>query len=190
MFLFASIADSPTRHWEVRIDDSLLIGVAEGDKQAFTALYRQAGKSVYAYALSILKNPDDAEDVLQDTFLKIRSAAAHYQPEGKPMAWILAITRNLCLMKLRQQNHLSFYSLDEIPPEPDLGQIEDLEDRLVMRTALRILADDECQIIVLHAVTGWKHREIAQLLNMPVSTVLSKYRRGIKKLKLQLEGKL
>ncbi len=190
MFLFASIADESPRHWEVRIDDSLLIGVAQGDKQAFTTLYRLAGESVYAYALSILKNPTDAEDAMQDTFLKIRSAAALYQPQGKPMAWILTITRNICLMKMRQQRHLSPYGLQDVSTEPDFSQIEDLEDQLVMKTALEVLSEEECQIIILHAVTGWKHREIAQLLHLPVSTVLSKYRRGLKKLKSELEGKL
>lgn len=54
--------------------------------------------------------------------------------------------------------------------------------------ALTALADDERQIVLLHAVTGWKHREIAGLLELPLSTVLSKYRRALLKLKTKLEG--
>ena len=188
MLLFAAIADESTGHREVAIDDSLLIGVAEGDKQAFTELYRMAGQSIYAYALSMLKNPTEAEDVLQDTFLKVRSAAPLYRPMGKPMAWILTITRNVCLMKLRQKKNHSFFPLEGLDEPAELDQIADLEDRLVLRTALRVLGDDECQIIVLHAVTGWKHREIAQQLGIPLSTVLSKYRRGLNKLRTELEG--
>ena len=128
--------------------------------------------------------------MLQDTFLKIRAAASVYTPQGKPMAWILTITKNLCLMKLRRQKHLSLYSLEDTQPEPGFHQIEDLEDRLVLRTALKILTEEECQILVLHAVTGWKHREIARLLQRPTSTVLSKYQRSLKKLRSELEGKL
>ena len=187
MLLFAAIAEDGIRPRELTIDDSLLIGVADGNKQAFTKLYCMAGESVYAYALSILKNPTDAEDVLQDTFLKIRAAAHLYKPMGKPLAWVLTITRNICLMKLRQKKNLSVFPLENVDEPAELNQIADLEDRLVLQTALRTLAEDECQIIILHAVTGWKHREIAQQLGMPLSTVLSKYRRGLKKLQAELE---
>ena len=184
MLIFAAIED--IRKQEA--DDSLLLGVAAGDRQAFTELYRLTAQSIYAYALSVLKNPADAEDALQDTFLKIRSAAPLYQPMGKPMAWILTITRNICLMKLRRQRNLSCVPLDNQASEWD--HITDLEDRLVLRTALTVLSDQECQIIILHAVTGWKHREIARQLGIPLSTVLSKYRRGLKKLQAELEGML
>ena len=190
MIIFASIADDNPRHLEVTVDDSLLIGVSEGNKEAFTALYRITGATVYAYALSILRNPAEAEDAMQDTFLKIRCAAAVYQPRGKAMAWILTITRNVCLMKLRQRNHQSFYSLEDAQTEPDWSPVTDLEDRLVLRSAMQVLSDEECQIVILHAVTGWKHREIAVQLQLPLSTVLSKYRRGLRKLKEELEGKL
>ena len=172
------------------IEDGLLLRIAQGKREAFSALYRLAARPVYAYALSVLKNPQDAEDVLQDTFLKIRSAAGTYVPHGKPMAWIMTITRNLCLMKFRRQKRLSVYPLEETRREVDFSLIENVEDRIVVQTALKILSEEECQIIVLHAVTGWKHREIAGLLDLPLSTVLSKYRRGLKKLKSELEGKL
>ncbi len=190
MLLFASITDNSPSHRKLVVDDALILRVAEGDKEAFTALYKLTGKSVYAYALSILKNPADAEDVLQDTFLKVRSAAALYQSQGKLLAWILTISRNLCLMKLRRQKFLSYQPIEEMSLESSINHIDDLEDQLVLKTALEILSDDECQIITLHAITGWKHREIAKLLHLPVSTVLSKYRRGLKKLKTELEGKL
>ena len=190
MLLFAAISDDCIRQREVAVDDSLLIGVAEGNKDAFTALYRIAGHSIYAYSLSILKNPHEAEDAMQDTFLKIRSAAPLYRPQGKPMAWIFTITRNICLMKLRQQKNISMFPLDSMLEQPSEDHITDVEDRLVIQTAFRILSDEECQIIFLHAVTGWKHKEIAEQLRMPLSTVLSKYHRGLKKLKLELEGML
>ena len=190
MLLFAAVAESGTQSGKVHIDESLLIGIAEGNRQAFEVLYEKTRKSIYAYALSILKNPADAEDVMQDTYLKIRSAAHLYRPEGKPLAWMFTITRNICLMRIRQQKHLSLYSYEEAPPEADFLQIDNLEDRIVMQTALKVLKDEECQIIILHAVTGLKHREISSLLQIPLSTVLSKYNRGLKKLKSELEGKL
>ena len=56
------------------------------------------------------------------------------------------------------------------------------EDRLVLESLLSLLGEQERQIVTLHALTGLKHREIAQLLGLPLSTVLSKYHRGMKKL--------
>ena len=190
MILFAAVTGFGPDPHPPAVGDSLLLGVAEGDRDSFTALYELAGQAVYAYALSILRNPTEAEDAMQDTFLKVRSAAALYRPDGKPMAWILTITRNVCLMKLRQQKHLSFYAPEDAPEIPDWSPVTDLEDRMVLQSAMSMLSGEECQIIILHAVTGWKHREIAAQLQLPLSTVLSKYRRGLKKLKAELEGAL
>ena len=62
------------------------------------------------------------------------------------------------------------------------------EDRTVLTAALSALSEEERQIIMLHVTAGLKHREIAQLLELPLSTVLSKYRRALSKLKQKLEG--
>lgn len=61
---------------------------------------------------------------------------------------------------------------------------------MVLETAFQVLSREECQIIVLHAVSGLKHREISEVLQIPLSTVLSKYNRGIKKLRKQLEERI
>ena len=190
MLLLAYTTDNMLKLREAAIEDSLIVGIAEGDKDSFTSLYKLSGRTVYAYALSILKNTAEAEDVLQDTFLKIRSSAHLYVPQGKPMAWILTITKNVCLMRLRRQQNISFFPLENLDESAMLKEITDLEDRIVLKSALHILSPEECQIIILHSVTGCKHSEIAALLEMPVSTVLSKYHRGLKKLKAELEGKL
>ena len=63
------------------------------------------------------------------------------------------------------------------------------EDRVVLEAALRLLTGEERRIVMLHAVAGLKHRETAELLELPLSTVLSKYRRALKKLKWGLEEK-
>ena len=61
---------------------------------------------------------------------------------------------------------------------------------MVLKTAFELLSEEECRIIILHAVSGMRHREIGELLQLPVSTVLSKYNRGLKKLRRELEEKL
>ncbi len=84
--------------------DSLIGKVASGSSDALSNLYRQTRVSVYAFALSIVKHPQDAEDVLQDTYIHIWNGAGSYQSHGKPMAWILTIARNLCRKRLQVSN--------------------------------------------------------------------------------------
>ena len=68
---------------------------------------------------------------------------------------------------------------------PDSGDISTQEARLVLAEYMKRLSDVERQIVVLHAVAGFKHREIAEMLELPLSNVLSKYNRALKKLKTQ-----
>lgn len=168
--------------------DGLLSGVAAGDREALARLYRRTRTAVYGLALSYVKNAYDAQDVTQDTYVRVWESAHQYRPQGSPMAWLLAVARNLTLMKLRQgmrQGELSQEEWDAIPLE---GPAVTPEDRLVLQTALVALTEEERQVVVLHAVTGLKHREIAALLQLPLATVLSKYHRALKKLRVQLEG--
>ena len=163
--------------------ESCIAKIAGGDQDALTLLYQQSSAAVYGFALSILKNKQDAEDVLQDAYIQIWNAAGSYTPNGKPLAWIFTITRNLALMRIREQSRTvaiapeSWQSI--FADEPAVNH----EDRLMLASLLGTLSDDERQIVILHAMTGLKHREIAELLNLRLPTVLSKYNRALKKLR-------
>lgn len=170
------------------IDDSLLYQVAGGDREAFARLYRNTKSSVYGFALSILKNRQDAEDIMQDTYLQIQVNAPHYQGQGKPMAWILTIVRNLCLMKIRESKKVVDLPELEWEKMQGSGGMEGKEDSMLLKAAMTVLTDQERMIISLHALSGCRHREIAEILQLPLPTVLSKYHRGLKKMRKQLEG--
>lgn len=168
--------------------ERLLSGVAAGDRQALAQLYHRTRTAVYGLALSYLKNAHDAQDVAQDTFVRVWDTAGQYRPQGSPMGWLLTVCRNLALMKLRQgarQGELSDAEWDAIPAETTGLS---LEDRELLQTALASLEEQERRIVVLHAVSGLKHREIAALLELPLATVLSKYHRALKKLRVCLKG--
>ena len=119
--------------------DSLLYGISNGDKKCLEQLYQVTHTSVYSFALSVLKNHHDAEDVLHDCYVAVWNGAESYVSRGKPMAWIIQ------------------------------------------------LSDEERQIVMLHAAVGFKHREIARIMELPLSTVLSKYARALKRLKQYLQ---
>lgn len=83
--------------------DKLIFQAAAGNMDALGALYDATNVSVYGFILSILKNTHDAEDVLQDCYVSVYSSGGGYCSEGKPLAWIMGIARNLCLYKLRER---------------------------------------------------------------------------------------
>ena len=167
--------------------DGWLSKIASHDMEALSELYYSTSATVYAFALSILKNTQDAEDVLHDCYVNIFFAASTYRSAGKPLAWIMTITRNLCLQKFRVRQKI------ENPPPEDwesyLAAQTNIspEDKLVLEECMNRLSDEERQIVLLHAVNGFKHREIADILSLPLPTVLSKYSRALKKLKQYLK---
>lgn len=168
-------------------DDTLIGRIADEDMEAFRQLYEITSGSIYGFALSITQNAQDAEDVLQDTFLTVHKAAASYRPMGKPMAWILTIARNHALMRIRSNSKTT--GLDDLQPESNeaLMQIESAENRMLIECLMTTLDSEERQIVMLHTAPGLKNREIATLLELPLNTVLSKYHRAIKKLRIKAE---
>lgn len=169
--------------------DEVLKRLARGDKTALEELYHETKTAIYGFSLTITKNPADSEDVLQETYLKIWANADRYTAKGTPMSWILMIAKNLSLMKLREKKRHQDLEPEEWDMEfhiPDSAG--NVEDRQLLEAALNLLTLEEREIILLHAVSGLKHREIAELLDMPLATVLSKYHRGLKKLRKYVEG--
>ena len=177
-----------TEYPKARLDqrrvEAFIIAAAEGNTEALAELYEHTKSAVYGFALSMLRNRHDAEDVLQETFIRAYSAAAGYEPMGKPMAWIFTIARNLAMMKLRERSRTA--EVDELSafeaPEEGLSR----EERIALNAAVDSLGAEEGQIVMLHAISGLRHREIAELMELPLPTVLSKYHRALKKLKHML----
>ena len=167
--------------------EELILRVAAGEQQALEELYRRTRGAVYAVALSLLRNAHDAQDVAQDAFVRVWEGAAQYRPQGSPMAWLLTVARNLARMKLRQGARQAELSDEEWEAIPADSPAVTPEDRELLQGALASLEDQERQVVLLHAVTGLKHREIAQLMEMPLATVLSKYHRALKKLRATLK---
>lgn len=192
MILFCLIPEEQNENQRLGqiVKEELFIQIAEGDMQALETMYYQTYKAVYGFILSILKNQYDAEDILQETYIKIKTGAHLYKPQGKPLAWIFTIARNLSYMKIRKDKNTQTSPYEELENMLDFSAVEDKENKLLLEAAFSILGDEERQIIILHANTGMKHREIAALLKLPLSTVLSKYNRGMNKLRNYIEGRM
>ena len=153
--------------------------IAQGDRDCLEKLYHATRPAVYAYALSITKSPFDAEDVLHDCYITIWNRASGYRSQEKAMAWIMTITRNLCYKLLQNQKRYLTLENDDFLGKNDA----DPDDRLLVRQCMTKLTEEERQIVILHAVAGCRHWEIAQMLKLKTGTVLSKYHRAIQKLR-------
>lgn len=160
--------------------EALIARLSQGETAAMGPIYDMTSSAVYAYALAMLKHSFDAEDVLHDCYLRLYAASGSYRPQGKPMAYLITIARNLCIDRLQERSRHT-----ELPEEDweRLLQVDYMPDNLQAAEWLQILKEEDRQIVVLHAVTGLKHREIAQLMGLPLATVLSKYARAMKKLR-------
>ena len=163
-----------------------LTDIAKGKTNAMEDLYYATNTEIYSYALFVLKNTSDAQDVLQDTYISIYKGLGTYKSRGKPMAWIMTIVRNLCIQKMHQRQQSLQITEEEWEMHAGETMGLPLEENAAVRECLTKLNEQERQIVVLHVVSGFRHREIAEMLGMPLSTVLSKYNRAIKKLKQYL----
>lgn len=186
MLIFASTFAIKREAEDVQLD-MLIQEISAGNQAALEQLYQYTHSSIYGFALSILKNSHDAEDALHDCYITVWHGAVNYRSQGKPLAWLMTITKNLCLQQLRKSQKTTDLS-DENRERYFADRAElTADDRIVLSTCMEYLSDQERQIVMLHAISGFKHREIADLLELPLSTVLSKYSRAIRRLKKYLQ---
>ena len=117
---------------------------------------------------------------------EIDAMSVLYDRGGRPLSWILTMTRNLCLMQLRRKSRTEVSAEDLEFPETE-NPFATAEDRMILQTAIRCLEDDERQIVMLHAVAGLKHREIAEQMHISLPAAVSRYHRALQKLQKHLK---
>ena len=86
------------------LDNEHLTNVASGDKAVFSELYDLTRTAVYGLALSYMRSAHDAQDITQDTFVRVWESSGKYRQTGSTKSWILTICKNLCLMELRKSS--------------------------------------------------------------------------------------
>ncbi|MBE5958319.1 MAG: RNA polymerase sigma factor [Lachnospiraceae bacterium] len=177
-----------TKGNKTKIDENLFKRIADGDNEAFSQLYYETYKKLYAFLLSLTKNKEDAEDLLQNTFIRIRNAAHLYKSNGTPMAWMCTIAKNQYLDFVRKYGKYQGVDFELIENTIPCSMVSNVENRMILEQAFKYVGDEERTIVIMHLVNGMKHREISDILGIPLSTVLSKYNRTLKKMKNYIEG--
>ncbi len=151
---------------------------------SLTVIYDCMARQMFALALSILNNYADAEDAMQETFLKVIQSINTYRKNGNARAWLLSITRNTSIDLMRKKKGL--VCIEDITAVSKQSNRNDFADELILDEALLSLRQDDREIIVLKIVSGLKFREISQLVGLPLTTVQKRYQRALKKLETQL----
>jgi RNA polymerase sigma factor (sigma-70 family) len=151
------------------------------DMNDFKQLFDEHKKSVFAMALSILRDFELAEDVLQESFIKLFQHMKH-QEISNVKAWLISVSRNTALdLYRKKKREVTGFADDYFERITYLA--DNPVDRLVLAKYLELLDDEERQIVILKEISGMKHKEIAKILEIPLGTALWKYNRALKKLK-------
>lgn len=164
--------------------EDLLRRVSNGEIEALHEIYKEMRVPVFAVALAILRNHYLAEDIQQETFLRLYDRANQYKMGTNPKAWILSIARNLAYDRLRQtirHNHADLEDSTKADPDPALLRLE-------LTDALGQLEETDRLIIIMHVIAGFKHHEISKELGLPPGTVRWRYRCSLSKLAKSLGG--
>jgi RNA polymerase sigma-70 factor (ECF subfamily) len=165
-------------------DRLLLARCGRGEPEAFDELYRRHGDALYAIAWRMLRSPEEAEDVVQDVFVKLFHAAPKLRVDY-PLAWLRRVTANLCIDRIRRRGRSE---LQLIPDLPLPAARESRGAGFDLQRAVRTLPDRARQIFLLHDVEGFKHREIAEMLEISEGTSKSQLFRARQMLRDALEG--
>jgi RNA polymerase sigma-70 factor, ECF subfamily len=161
---------------ETPTDGELVRRARRGDESAFGRLVQRYQRPAYAVALSVTGRHEDAEDAAQEAFLVALDRLEECRSPERFGGWLMTIVRNRSKNLVRRE---SLRETDEVPPgarsripTPD-RMAETAELREQLRGALMGLPEMQRQIVLLHDLEGWKHREIADRLDLPCGTVRS-----------------
>lgn len=172
-------------------DESLLAGMADGDQDAAAAFVRRYQARVYGLALTVIGVPAVAEEVAQESFVKAwRHAATYDARRGRVSTWLLTITRNAAVDAVRYRHEDPMdpsLLLALLSPSRSSEPAQDAADTsLVLREALADLPPEQSGPILLMTFSGMTAREIAARDKVPLGTVKSRTRRGLRALRERL----
>lgn len=173
-------------------DESLLERYKEGDAGAFRELVERYSTSIYNLAMRLLRDPMEAENVAQETFLRIIISIDRMRLDLPFKPYLFRIAVNLCYDNLRMKRPVLFSeseSVNEIVEDlPEMvDRIEKDELQTQIRAVIETLPAHYRAAVVLRYNEDFSYEEIAQALNLPLNTVRTHLRRAKEQLKLKLE---
>ena len=171
---------------------NILQRIADRDEKALEALYDRYSRIVYSLVLAIVKQEEDAQDVIQELFLNIWEKASLFDPsKGSAYTWLITLARNRAIDRIRSRQHQSQQRIDR---QIDIDTLFSLSDQSpiegvisgerasLVKKAMAELQENERELITMAYFGGYSQSEISEKLNLPLGTVKTRMRQGMKKL--------
>jgi RNA polymerase sigma-70 factor (ECF subfamily) len=187
----------------LRSDEELMLSCRDGDESAFETLYRRYEKPIFSFIYRMVLSAADAEDLCQETFLKVIRAKKKYRKTAKFKTWLFNIALNLCRDRTRRMKFRSHSSLnstvfsqnsEEIqmpqsicnPSSDPTKPAQTAEMKTLVRQAFTKLPEQQRTVVILRQYHDLKFSEIAEIMNCPIGTAKSLNHRGREKLMKEL----
>jgi RNA polymerase sigma-70 factor (ECF subfamily) len=158
---------------EVDPMDDLIQGLKSGQSASFDRLVREYGDRLYRFCLRIV-GPTEAEDVVQETFIRVHRSIGSYQPTGRFESWLFTIANHLALDSVRRRSSVSMESEEPVDFHEPTDDLDHQEVQHALVQAVDRLPVDQKQVFLLREEAGLSFREIAELLHCPLNTALGR----------------
>jgi RNA polymerase sigma-70 factor (ECF subfamily) len=182
-----SVTPRPEAHQVT--DEALVAAACAGQHSAYTQLVERYASVAFAYAYARLRVREEAEDVVQDTFVRAYAALNRFRAGGRWAAWVMRILRNACHDALRRRRDRPVEPMPDdwldIAPGPE-NVLLDAERSHALREAVDALPEKYQTVLFMHYGSGQKAREIATALDLPESTVKGRLVVALKALRQRL----
>jgi len=167
--------------------DDYLDRLFDKDEDAFKIVYDETKKGVYAIIISIVKNNADAEDLMQDTYIRMLKSLHTYQKGRNFAAWVMQIAKNIALDHYRKHHRETIHDPQEEIYLFDTNQNPASPPDQTLMEMIQPLDSEERQVVLLRIASKNKFKDIATLMDKPLGTVLWLFNRTMRKLKSHME---
>lgn len=170
--------------------EKAMLELQNGDTNSLAVIYDLTSKGVFTFILPILHDYASAEDIMQQTYISLYENIQNYKVGSNARNWILTIARNLAINEYNHNKKVVGFDYDEEQVMPDgLYTLDKSLDTPAIQLANEILTPEEFKIVIMYTVGEYKHREIAELLNLPLGTVTWKYKTALEKMRTEIENR-
>ena len=184
-------------------DESLMLRYRDGDVRAFELLVTRHRKALFNFILRFVRDTAQAEDVTQETFLRLVKGADAYERQAKFTTWLYTIARNLCVDQTRRRKHRKHASLDapmdsseesgtlmDVVPGTEMASDRQTVNKQLheqMQRAIGALSEEQREVFLMREFLDMPFKQIADVVGVPENTVKSRMRYALEKLRLELD---
>lgn len=167
-------------------DEQLMERVGKGEIDMLEHLVRRYEKPIYSFIVKMVGNNAEADDIFQETFLRVYQKRKLYRNGAAVSPWLYKICLNLCRDALRRRSRQKDLPLDDLPlPDPDPGPEQSSLDNFTIRKVIEAISglpEKQKEVFLLHHYQGLKYHEIADILSTSVGTVKSRMHYAVTRL--------